>query len=431
MDARSTDRCPIRLRAGAAAVLALLLPMVAAPAVEAGIAVSPLQQQVAVRPGGEAAFSLVVSNINRTGPPQPARVKVEIVDFTISPQGTVSFGENCSHSRSAAGWITLDAAELVLRPGESRKVKGELSAPYRADGDYWAAVLVTILRPKGDGSVNVILRTASAVFVRARRRNYAPRLGIGALSTSLPQLDSPGGAPAEPGDGAPPAAADGEPAFRVLSEITNEGRVSFVASGTAFVYRDGRRRVATIPLHAHRRRVLPGHTRRFVGVMPAPLPAGDYVLRCVFDTEEAHGRKTTSQAEFSVGADTALRWRERSAVEARSGLHVAPEALQRSLARGRFTTVTAVVSNQGAATMRIACRLQGDGLPAGWLRLSPAQFTLGPGARRSVLCRIQIPDAANSGDYTGALVLEAQCAGLTGQDKAERREIPIQISVER
>jgi hypothetical protein len=44
--------------------------------------------------------------------------------------------------------ITLDANAFVLKPGESRAVKGTVTVPIDADGDYWAAAMVELGKPQ-------------------------------------------------------------------------------------------------------------------------------------------------------------------------------------------------------------------------------------------------------------------------------------------
>ena len=139
----------------------------------AGMAVSPLQQWVTVKPGKEASFSVTVTNTNRGPETRPCTVSVSVVDFTVSPQGRLSFGAHLKHSRSAVEWFTFNASEFILEPGESKEIKARVSAPASADGDYWAAIMVKLDNSKKQNKgVMVNLQTASGVFVHVARRNY-------------------------------------------------------------------------------------------------------------------------------------------------------------------------------------------------------------------------------------------------------------------
>ncbi len=406
--------------------------LLAAPDVAAGIAVSPLQQEVTVRPGREAQFSVRVTNVKRAADARPQSVTVEVMDFSVSRDGGISFGEACKHSRSAVGWIGIDAGELVLRPGESRGIKGTVRAPFSADGDYWAAVMVTIGGPeKRQEGVNVVLRTASGIFVHVARRNYVERLSIGSLQVTPPRFDRHDNPGVEPGAEGAPVAPQNEQVLNVAADVINEGVGKFIASGTAALYLDGRRCVARIPLHAHRRRILPGHVRHFVGAMPAALPAGKYALRVVFDSGPQCVRKAFKEVEFDVNAELARRWEESGLARAPAELHLEPEQLSKSLTAGRFTVASIVVSNPSLASMRLRCRLDTETLPAGWIEITSTDFTLGPGMRRSVICRMAIPDNAQPGDYDGTLLIEAESAGLISANSVEVHRIPVRITIGR
>lgn len=410
----------------------LLVQLLAAPEAAAGIAVSPLQQEVIVKPGRSAEFSVRVTNVQRELHAPAETVTVELVDFSVSLAGGISFGKEFEHSRSALKWIDLDGGELVLEAGQSTEIKGTVTAPFRADGDYWAAVMVTIGKPsKRQGVVNIVLRTASGVFVRVARRKYLERFSIESVHVAPPRFDRRDNPGVEPGAEGEPPASDDEQALRVSADVTNEGVAKFMASGTAAVYLDGRRCVARVPLHAHRRRILPGHVRRFVGVMPAPLPAGNYTLRLIFDSGPECVRKAFKQVEFEVNAELARLWQQSYAGHAPAPLHVEPEELKNNMTAGRFTVASVVVANGSSATIRLKCRLELDTLPAGWLEISPADFTLGPGLRRSVVCRMDIPDDAQPGDYSGRLLIEAESAGLVGEDTVQLRRVPVRITISR
>jgi len=413
-----------------ATILVALAQCLVPPDVAAGIAVSPLQQEVTVEPGGSAQFSVRVTNVRRE-PNAPAEtITVEPVDFSVSQDGTLSFGEACKHGRSAVPWMSLDVGELVLQPGEARDVRGTVTAPFQADGDYWAAILVTLGRPtRQQGAVDVVLRTACGVFVGVSGRNKAERLSISDLEATLPSFGP--AAPSGPQeDAAPlPEALEQARALRVSADVTNAGAIKFVASGTVSLYLEGRRWIATIPLHAHRRRILPGDTRRFVGVMPAPLPAGSYTLQWTFEAGPGHTRKAFERTQIEIAPQLARLWQEYYAERPPVPLAVEPGELEQTVTAGRFTVMSVVATNNGDATMRLRCWLEPDTLPAGWLGIEPTEFTLGPRMRRSVLCRVTTPGDAPPGEYTGILVIQAESAGLLDEDSVQLHRVPLRILI--
>jgi len=390
--------------------------------------VSPLQQEVTVGPGGSAQFSVRVTNVRREPNASAETITVEPVDFSVSRDGTLSFGDACKHARSAVPWMSLDVRELVLQPGEARDIRGTVTAPFQADGDYWAAILVTLGRPtRQHGAVDVVLRTACGVFVRVSGRNHVERLRISNLEATLPSFGP--AAPPDPQEDAPPLPEPLEQAraLRVSADVTNAGPIKFVASGTVSVYLDGRRWIATIPLHARRRRILPGDRRRFVGVMPAPLPAGSYTLQWTF--EAGRTRKAFERTQIQIAPQLARLWQQYCAERPPVALAVEPEKLEKSVTAGRFTVMSVVTANDGDATMRVRCWLEPDTLPAGWLGIEPTEFTLGPRMRRSVLCRVATAGDTPPGAYTGALVIQAEGAGLLDEDSVQLHRVPLRILI--
>ena len=399
---------------------------------DAGVAVSPLQQQIEVKPGRQAEFTISLNNVRRSQQQKPQMLRLEVVDFSVSLDGTLAFGEGQGGERSAVKWTTLDTNELTLAPGESRRIKGKISAPFSADGDYWCAVMMNHVTPKSDEGVNVALRTACGVFIRVARRNYLGRLAIENSEMSLPQIeleDNMTSPRVNSENEQPTSGEDLGGGLRVFADVTNEGCVSCTASGTASIYSDSWRRVAFIPMHSRRRRILPGHTRRFTGAMSAPLPPGDYILRFTFGSDSGRSRTAMKETRFQVNAAMARQWKEHCKRTEVSSLLIEPGKLQRDLTAGRYSPVFLSVSNDNPSTLRVRCRLVADSVPAEWIQASPTDFTLAPGMRRSIVCHIRIPKTADPGKYEGIILIESESAGLVEQSVTKTRKIPVSISV--
>jgi hypothetical protein len=398
----------------------------------AGMAVSPLQQWVEVQPGKEAFFSVTVTNTKRGPETQPCTVYVSVVDFTVSAEGSLSFGEEFRHERSAVDWIGFDAGEFVLEPGESKKIKAKISAPASADGDYWAAIMFRLGNPKGrENGIQVVLRTASGVFVRVARRNYIARANIINTDVSLPVPVSAETAAAELAWGQSSGDIEKEQAFEIIAELTNDGLIAFLAKGTAFLYTGNWHRAASIPLHTNRRRIFPGHSRYFTGVMSQPLPAGEYKLRVFFEPDAKYSRKITKDMEVSVSNESARLWAENFKGDDIQTLGFGQEELNLVLTPGRFTAAHLLVTNEGLNTVSISCHVEHNELPEGWVELKSDNFTLAGDSRRNLVCSVRIPHNAQQGEYNGIIHLEAERSGLTveGSSNTEPYEIPIRITV--
>ncbi len=392
----------------------------------AGMAVSPLQQWVEVKPGREASFSVTITNTDRGPQTLPCKVKVDVLDFTVSSQGGLSFGKEFKHDRSAVDWISFDADEFVLQPGESRQIEAKVSAPSGADGDYWAVIMVGLDNSKSrEKGVNVNLRTASGVFVRVKRRNYIERGSIIDANVVLPEFGP---------DRNPTCESNGgqtQQALKINAELKNDGLTAFIANGKAFLYTENWRRVASVSLYTGRRRIFPGHTRCFTGVMSQPLPAGKYKLRVFFDPESEYERKITKDMEFSVSDELARQWAENFTGDDMQTVDIKPEEIKLAVTQGRFTAARFLVANQGLSTVSVRCNSEPDELLRSWLELKSPWFTLGPGTRRNVVCSVSVPMDVQPGEYNGTIEVQAECSGLTVQDDSnvETHKIPICIAV--
>jgi len=397
----------------------------------AGMAVSPLKQWVEVKPGTEAFFSVTVTNANRGPETGPCTVYADVVDFTVSGEGQLSFGKEYKHGRSAVPWISLDAGEFVLEPGESKELKGKVSAPAGADGDYWAAIMLTLGNSKNQKTnVHVILRTASGVFVRAARRNYVEQASIADVNVSLPRFE-PEKFSEESSPGQASQEGSTDRVLKINALLKNDGLVAIEPNGKVFLYAGNSRRIGYIPLYASRRQILPGHIRWFTGVMPQPLAPGRYSVRVFFDSGSNYGRTRTKDIEFSISPELATQWAQNFKADNGQPLELNPQKIDLALNPGRFTTSKLLVANTGSGTISVRCRLQNDQLQEGWMKLDCSDFTLAPNARRSIVCAVRIPTDAKLQDYNATIQLEVERSGLTGQTENNviLREIPVHMLV--
>jgi hypothetical protein len=413
------------------ALSAIVLCCVSTGAAEAGVALSPLRQQVVAKPGGTAEFALTIEYVRRRGESARTRIKLETVDFAVSPEGVLSFGPENRHARSAVEWISLDSADFVLEPGQNRKVTGKVSVPQNAEGDYWAAVLMTLGEPGHGPGVNVVLRTASGVFVRVARRHYVPRPDITALEVALPRFDEEKAPPQDSEPAGSGAQEQATPALSVRAHVSNGQTVGFIATGEARIYLNGRRNVAAIPLYARRHQILPGHERILVGLLPAPLPAGQYTVRLVVEADANPAQRAFRETTFQISTELADQWRQRAQRQKLPRSEVQPLEISQVVTAGRFTAAAVSVANRTNGTMQVRCRLEPGQLPDGWVDLDPKEFSLGPGMKRSTYCRLRIPPGAEEARYSGTLIIEAASARLADEAGPEQHEIPVHIEVKK
>jgi hypothetical protein len=398
----------------------------------AGMAVSPLKQWVEVKPGAEAFFSVTVKNTNRGPQTGPCTVYADVVHFTVSPEGQLSFGQEHKHGRSAVPWISLDASKFVLEPGESKELRGKVSAPASADGDYWAAIMFTL----GDAgtpkkNVNVILRTASGVFVRAVRRSYIEQTSITDVNVSLPRFASEKDVPEESARHQASQEGQTDGVLKINAQLKNDGLAATEPNGKAFLYAGNSRRIGYIPLYASRRQILPGHTRWFTGVMAQPLAAGQYSVRVFFYSGSKYGRTKTKDLEFSISQELATRWAQNLTSDDGQILELNPQKIDLALNPGRFTTTNFLIANTSSGTVSVRCRAQSEQLQEDWMKLDCSEFALAPNGQRNIICAVRIPADAQPRDYNATIQIEVERSGLTDQtvNNVLLREIPVHILV--
>ncbi|MCX5636291.1 MAG: hypothetical protein NTX52_01175, partial [Planctomycetota bacterium] len=305
-------------------------------------------------------------------------------------------------------------------------------APAGADGDYWAAIMLTLGNSKNQKTnVHVILRTASGVFVRAARRNYIEQTNITDANVSLPRFASEKAAPEESARHQASQEGQTDRVLKINAQLKNDGLVATEPNGKAFLYAGNSRRIGYIPLYASRRQILPGHTCWFTGVMPQPLAAGQYSVRVFFDSGSKYGRTRTRDLEFSVSQELATQWAQNFKGDDRQMLELNPQKIDLTLNPGRFTVTKLLITNTGSGTVSVRCRVQNDQLQESWMKLDCSEFALAPNARRNIVCAVRIPADAQPQDYNAAIQIEVERSGLTGQTENNimLREIPVHMLV--
>jgi len=398
----------------------------------AGMAVSPLKQWVEVKPGADAYICVTVTNANRGPQTGPCTVYADVVDFTVSAYGQLSFGQEHKHGRSAVPWIALDASEFVIEPGESKELRAKVSAPASADGDYWAAIMFTLGNSRNKKTnVHVVLRTASGVFVRVARRNYIEQASITDVNVSLPRCAKDAASSSVTRDPSDERRATSDGVLRINAQLKNDGLVAMEPNGKAFLYTGKSRRIGYIPLYASRRQILPGHCRWFTGVMPQPLVAGQYSVRVFFESGSKYGRTKTKDLEFSISQELAAQWAQNFTGDDREMLELNPQKIDLTLNPGRFTVTKFLIANKSCGTVSVRCRVKSEQLKEGWTGLDCSEFALAPNTRRNIVCAVRIPADAQPQDYNATIQIEAERSGLTEQavNNVVVLEIPVKISV--
>lgn len=415
------------VKSAAQVCLAVVFIFILQGIVLAGVAVSPLMQTIEVKPGKKAVFSINIANNRRGQETIACPVKIDVLDFTVMDRGQLSFGPEYKHDRSAAGWITTDANHIVLEPGESKELKFTVTAPIDADGDYWAACMITMGESqKDEKGVKVKLRTASGIFVRVARRSYSERGTITDINTYTPVFSA---------KSIPQGLSDSEmyalkekQSLKIESKLKNEGLIEILARGKALIYNDSLKRVASVPLYSSRRQVLPGDSRWFTGIMSEPLPAGNYKLRIVYTSDSKYKRKITKDSDFTISPELAAEWAKTyKSKDNKSTLTFEPQKVELKLNPGRLTSTNIQVNNQSMNTIYANCTVEDS--PNNWLEVKSGDFVLAPNVRSSISCVVKVPQDAKSGTYNWTVLVEMEKSGLENENSSETVKFKVPVSV--
>ena len=392
----------------------------------AGVAVSPLTHHIDVKPGKTANFTITLANNQRSQVTIASPVKIEILDFNVSDRGQLSFGSEYKHDRSAKGWITLDVNQVVLKPGESKEIKGTIKAPMDADGDYWASAMVYVAQSnKDDKGIQVKLRTATGLFIRVARRTHTERGNISDIKILNPTFDV-GPVKKELSD-SDLYTINEKQSLKIEVKLQNQGLIAIPAKGKTFIYDGKMKKIATIPLYASRNNVLPGDNRWFTGLMSQPLPAGQYKVRTVFSSEKSRSQ-IIKDAELEISDDLASTWAKNVGNDNNiTKLTFDPAKVDLKLNPGRSTSANFQIKNQGLNTIAANCKIpksQND-----WLQLKSEDFTLAPNSSTSLQCMIKVPADALPGAYNWTVQIVMEQSGLENQTKTQAVQYTVPISV--
>jgi len=379
----------------------------------AGIAVSPLKQEVTVNRGRTETFYISVANNIREGKGETVAVQIEAVDFSVSREGGLSFHEPGTAEYSASKWIKVSETSLLLKPAESKKIACEISAPWTASGEYYSAIMATLgPRQAAQKGLTIQCRIASGVFVTVPGRLYPKKARV-----------------VECGAAAPSAGAE-KPELTITATISNEGRVLFDAEGEVKIRDKAGRLWAKVPLMSRRSRVLPGDLRDFSGCFSEPLPPGEYVAEVVFDYG-SEWKKARAEVPFSLSPAQAAVWQKKARPDRNAALVIEPAQIEQAVAAGGFRGFTLRVSNAKPFPISIRAQVveseaERSGLGK-WIQVSPASFNLAGSQNRSVIFTLQAPKH-EKGEHKGEIRFTVK--SVNGEDLGEEPvTVPLSVNI--
>ncbi len=243
--------------------LAAVMMVPAAVRAQVSVEVTPLRVELKTGPGGNYTQSVTLTNHDKS----PVRIHARVDDWYLSKDGTPQFQlADGTMKYSAASWVRVNPAEVVVQPGATEMVRFTTTAPAGTpEGGYRAAIMFELGPPGAEGvlSKGVMFksRVATLVYVTVG----APRPAID-LEDVQPRVKAP----------QPPV---------IVATLKNTGRVHVRTRGQMLISDPSGnvvRRIAVpdVPL-------LPESEREVVVALAeegqAPLPAGEYRVELRID----------------------------------------------------------------------------------------------------------------------------------------------------
>jgi hypothetical protein len=394
----------------------------------AGVAVSPLKQEITVKPGETGKVTITLSNHSRSELDAAQSVRLDVVDVQASEDGSILFKEVGMMDNSASRWISLSRAGATLDPNASETLECTVTPPPSTPpGEYYSAVMVTMAtRGQTDRGVVVQYRIASGIFVTIPGRTFAKQARISRCEFVWPEpaeapSTRPAGAPAGTGE----ASAPRLPGVSVL--LQNIGKARFEASGKVKIV-DGRSRIVfSGPLNTKRSCVFGGDSRLFEVGLNKPLPAGKYVIKVEMDYES-----TWSKARYELPVEilpeqaAALAQMNKQYRAGRPPVDVQPEKIMLTVRPGAMRSLG--LSIRGASDGPIRGRVgltAAEGVPAdSWLTVSPGEFAVAQSGRKTISLRLQVPGGTAAGTYCSMVSIKA------GPDGAAVPELKVPVEIE-
>ncbi len=412
---------------GASLLAACLVLGVISSAASAGISVSPLKQEVTVKPGEAVKFKISVSNNKRREADTAQAIRLEVMDVTVSQGGALAFTERGRQKHSAGNWIALGATDITLEPGQSQGVECTVTAPYTASGEYYAAIMVTIKdsRGKTDKGVSVSYRIAAGVFVTVSGRSYPREAKIARCEVLWPRAAAPATQPTS----GPTSRPSETPPVKVAVLLQNTGQARFDATGKISIADAQSRTVFTVPLTSKRPCVFGGDSRLFEAPLDRPLPVGQYTLKVEMDYQSGW-TKAYHRLPMEITPDKAELLRAAHKEEQgpkNAPIQVAPEKLILSLPAGAFRSLKLTIENKGEETVRCAAGLTTEGNHPGdvsWITLGLKEFELAKASQKTLGIVIRVPSGAAAGLYTSVVVIHVDNGGTN-----TRITVPLELAV--
>jgi hypothetical protein len=368
------------------------------PVARAGFAVSPLKQEITVKPGEPGRFSITLSNHSRSGNEVAQAIHAAIMDVQVAPNGALIFKAPGTAEHSASKWITLSTTEVTLDPGANKTLDFAVNPPLATPpGEYYSTILITLdNKVRNERGMLIEYRIASGVFVTIPGRTFPRQAKITRCELLWPPI--PAAAAQLPTDAQPPA---------LLLTLHNTGQARFDATGKMALFDEKSRLVFAGPLNTKRPCVFGGDQRLFETPLDKPIPPGKYTAKITLDYQSWAPLRKNLPVEISPDQANFLAILKAHQPDA-IGVAAAPEKITVSVPARGTRSLALAVKNVADLAVHFNVALFPTDAPSAdsWITLATTDCTVLKGGRKTVAFSLHVPAGTKPGKYSSTITLE-------------------------
>jgi hypothetical protein len=394
----------------------------------AGVAMSPLKQEVSLKPGDQTKLVVTIANNSRSENTPTETVHVEIADVEVQENGTLLLRSPGTKANSASKWISLDVQDIELKPGKSLPLEFTLTVPQFAQpGEYYTALLVTLNRKgRNENGVEVQYRIASGVFVTVEGRTLNRQAKISRCELLWPDPAPPATQPSKQATTQPLE----PPAPKIAVVLQNIGDGRFDGTGNMVILDTKLRPSFRAQLISKRPCVFASDSRLFEALITKPLPAGKYLINVEMDYQSSWA-KAHAQLPIEITDEQAGLMLQNAKLKHDDSpfLEANVEKVSPTIYNGGTRSIAITINNTTDAILHCSSSLvAADPETDAWMStqtvLEPREFTLYKRGRRSIELRIHIPDGIKAGIYSSSIVIDSSV------DSTDARKLIVPLEVE-
>ncbi len=389
--------------------LLLLLGKNALCLAQADFTISPPIIEMSVGRGGTKVFSFELANVNKE---KSAEFKIFALDLEVDRNGSTDFLDAGKSKYSCSRWVEVESKQLVVGPGQTKKIVGKLSVPGSvSSGGYYSAIvceLVSKESAKAQIGTTITWRIAALMKVTVLGGRLEKKAVLEDFSQRTLFEEK------EKKDG-----------LTFVAALRNEGNIHITTEGKLTILTADRKRKGEVDFDAGTGTVLPEHTRDFTAVYDKFLPEGDYIARAAF----RYGGMSSLEKEIPFTIKVGISGGQGNEVVI-SSLKLVPEEIKLKIPQGGFRTAGFTIQNQRMDNLRVQMWLEPQQGIENWFQLESPEVKLEAGKETKVMFKINIPQVTKEGIYTATInLLPFLISEQGGEEKIESVNLKVTIEI--